>query len=113
MPDDLRSKDVRQGFSKSIDEIQRRFPDGESLVSATSKLTRAGIPLLDPVEDMKIKSEEMTKTIQRTAILEERLKGHALHADADLESLMALASRKEEVSFRDMNSVQCPYDTTR
>ena len=28
MPDDLRSKDVRQGFMKSIEEIHRRFPDG-------------------------------------------------------------------------------------
>jgi ATP-dependent RNA helicase DOB1 len=56
-----------------------------------------GIPLLDPVEDMKIKGEDMTKTVQRTAVLEERLKTHSLHGDVDLESLMALADRKEQV----------------
>ena len=59
----------------------------------------AGIPLLDPVEDMKIKGEDMAKTVQRTAVLEERLKAHSLHGDVDLESLMALADRKEQVRF--------------
>ena len=42
-PKDLKSLDNRQCVGKSLQEVQRRFPDG--------------LPLLDPLEDMGIKEQ--------------------------------------------------------
>ena len=42
-PKDLKSLDNRQSVGKSLQEVQRRFPDG--------------LPLLDPLEDMGIKEQ--------------------------------------------------------
>ncbi len=95
MPDDLRSKDVRQGFAKAIDEIISRFPKGIAH-HAVCQVNPSGIPVLDPVEDMKIKSDDMVKTAQRVVVLEERMVAHSLHKHPQLESLMALATKKQE-----------------
>lgn len=50
IPKDLRGTENRQSVGKSLKEVEKRFPDG--------------IPLLDPIEDMKIDSEEFKKTIR-------------------------------------------------
>jgi len=44
IPKDLRSSDSRYSVRKSIEEVHKRFPDG--------------LPLLDPIKDMKITHEE-------------------------------------------------------
>lgn len=44
VPKDLRSSDSRYSVRKSIEAVQKKFPDG--------------LPLLDPCKDMKIKHEE-------------------------------------------------------
>ena len=44
VPKDLRSADSRFSVRKSIEAVQKKFPDG--------------LPLLDPCKDMKIKHEE-------------------------------------------------------
>ncbi len=49
VPKDLRSSDSRYSVYKSLEEVQKRFPDG--------------LPLLDPIKDMKIKQEEFKVTM--------------------------------------------------
>ena len=44
VPKDLRSSDSRYSVQKAMEEVEKKFPDG--------------LPLLDPVRDMKIKQEE-------------------------------------------------------
>lgn len=44
VPKDLRSSDSRYSVRKAIEEVHKRYPNG--------------LPLLDPVKDMKIKHEE-------------------------------------------------------
>eukprot|EP00871_Galdieria_phlegrea_P005458 jgi/Galph1/5913/GphlegSOOS_G4559.1 len=58
MPKDLRPKENRAAVGKSVVEVIRRFP--------------AGIPLLDPIEDMGIKDEEFRKLISQVETLEDQ-----------------------------------------
>ena len=48
----------RESVGKSLKEVEKRFPDG--------------IPLLDPVEDMKIKEGEFEETVRKIEVLEQR-----------------------------------------
>jgi ATP-dependent RNA helicase DOB1 len=52
MPEDLRPIDRRQSVGKSLKEAIKRFPEG--------------IPLLDPLEDMKIEDGDFKKVIRVT-----------------------------------------------
>ncbi|KAK7824073.1 hypothetical protein U0070_019759, partial [Myodes glareolus] len=54
IPKDLRPVDNRQSVLKSIQEVQKRFPDG--------------VPLLDPIDDMGIQDQGLKKVIQKIAI---------------------------------------------
>merc|ERR1712112_499612 len=69
---------------KSIGEVKKRFP--------------AGVPLLDPVKDMKIGDKEVIKKI---GTFENRLLNHPLHKDENLATLLeqykAKASVQEEL----------------
>ena len=49
-PKDLRPIDNRMSVLKSVQEVQKRFPDG--------------VPLLDPIEDMGIKDKGLKETIK-------------------------------------------------
>lgn len=49
-PKDLRSRDSRMSVLKSLQEVQKRFPDG--------------IPLLDPIEDMGIKDKGLKEVVK-------------------------------------------------
>ena len=49
-PKDLRSLDSRMSVLKSVQEVQKRFPDG--------------VPLLDPIEDMGIKDKGLKETVK-------------------------------------------------
>lgn len=50
LPKSLISLDNRQTVFKSIQEVSRRFPDG--------------LPLLDPIEDMKIKDTRLNSVVR-------------------------------------------------
>ena len=50
LPKDLKSQDQRSTVRKSLDEVQRRFPDG--------------IALLDPVDNMQITDDSFKKLIR-------------------------------------------------
>ena len=56
-----------------------------------------GLPLLDPIEDMKVKGDDFAKTVQKIEILEKKLLTHSMSNDPDLESFYALCNKKFEV----------------
>uniref|UniRef100_A0A8C4GRT9 Exosome RNA helicase MTR4 n=1 Tax=Dicentrarchus labrax TaxID=13489 RepID=A0A8C4GRT9_DICLA len=80
IPKDLRPFDNRQLLLKSIQEVQKRFPDG--------------VPLLDPVDDMGIKDPALKKVIQKVEAFEHRMYSHPLHSDPNLESVYSLCEKK-------------------
>ncbi|KAM4634304.1 exosome RNA helicase MTR4 [Polymixia lowei] len=80
IPKDLRPFDSRQLMLKSIQEVQKRFPDG--------------VPLLDPVDDMGIKDPALKKVIQRVEAFEHRMYTHPLHSDPCLEAVYSLCEKK-------------------
>ncbi|OTF83510.1 hypothetical protein BLA29_008142 [Euroglyphus maynei] len=59
VPQDLRSFDSRQSVLKSIQEIKKRFS--------------GNIPLLDPLEDMKIKDNDFLNIVKRIETYEKKL----------------------------------------
>ncbi|KAJ5172430.1 rRNA-processing arch domain-containing protein [Penicillium capsulatum] len=73
LPKDLRSADSRDLMRKQVDEVQRRFPDG--------------IPLIDPIENMKITDESFKKLLRKIEVLESRLLGNPLHNSPRLPEL--------------------------
>ncbi|XP_041666582.1 exosome RNA helicase MTR4 [Cheilinus undulatus] len=80
IPKDLRPFDNRQLMLKSIQEVQKRFPDG--------------VPLLDPIDDMGIKDPALKKVIQKVEAFEHRMYSHPLHSDPNLESIYSLCEKK-------------------
>uniref|UniRef100_A0A8C1WEF6 Exosome RNA helicase MTR4 n=1 Tax=Cyprinus carpio TaxID=7962 RepID=A0A8C1WEF6_CYPCA len=80
IPKDLRPYDNRQSMLKSIQEVQKRFPDG--------------IPLLDPIDDMGIKDPALKKVIQKVEAFEHRMYTHPLHSDPNLEAVYTLCEKK-------------------
>lgn len=57
IPNDLRGYDNRQSVLKSISEIKKRF---------------SSVPLLDPIEDMKIKDKEFKNIIKKIELCEKK-----------------------------------------
>uniref|UniRef100_A0A668VSY2 Exosome RNA helicase MTR4 n=1 Tax=Oreochromis aureus TaxID=47969 RepID=A0A668VSY2_OREAU len=80
IPKDLRPYDNRQLMLKSIQEVQKRFPDG--------------VPVLDPIDDMGIKDPALKKVIQKIEAFEHRMYTHPLHSDPNLESVYSLCEKK-------------------
>ena len=65
LPRDLKQVDARLSVHKSILEVQRRFPDG--------------VPLLDPIQDMKITEESFRKLVAKMETLERTMYAHPVH----------------------------------
>ncbi|XP_061589656.1 exosome RNA helicase MTR4 [Cololabis saira] len=84
IPKDLRTFDNRQLMLKSIQEVQKRFPDG--------------VPLLDPIDDMGIKDPALKKVIQKVEAFEHRMYTHTLHSDPNLESVYSLCEKKATIA---------------
>jgi len=70
IPKDLRQKSAKTAIGTRLSEVFRRFP--------------AGVPMLDPVDDLKIKDEEFLKLMRKHESLEDRLQAHPLHSAPDL-----------------------------
>lgn len=88
MPQDISPPEARVGVAKSLVEVARRFPEG--------------LPLLDPVKDLKIKSSEFEKLLGRAAALKERLAAHKLTTEANEEDRAALVGAYgRKVDLRD------------
>ncbi|XP_068105355.1 exosome RNA helicase MTR4 [Hyperolius riggenbachi] len=84
IPKDLRPLDNRQSVLKSIQEVEKRFPDG--------------VPLLDPIDDMGIKDPGLKKVIQKTEAFEHRMYSHPLNNDPNLESVYKLCEKKAQIA---------------
>jgi len=80
LPKDLRQSDARHTVYKSLQEVQKRFPDG--------------LPLLDPIEDMNIKDDSLKKVVRKIESLENRLYAHPLHKDKELDSMYTQCQKK-------------------
>ncbi|XP_033636564.1 exosome RNA helicase MTR4-like [Asterias rubens] len=84
LPKDLRPIDNRQSVGKSIQEVQRRFPDS--------------LPLLDPTEDMGIKDEVLKRVVEKVEAFEERMYSHPLHKSPELSRLYGLYEEKAKIA---------------
>lgn len=67
LSNDLRPREHRMAVLKSIEEVHKRFP--------------GGIPILDPVTDLKIREQEFTDIIDKIKQYEVALNAHVLHKD--------------------------------
>jgi len=83
IPNDLRSPDSRFMVLKSLQEVEKRFPDG--------------IPQLDPIEDMGIKDKNMMEAIKKTQAFEQRLHSHPLTKDSRLPDLYEQYEKKAKI----------------
>lgn len=85
-PDDLRPASNRRSVLKSIREVKKRFP--------------AGVPRLDPIKDMNIKSDDFKKITDTIGKFEQQLYGHPLHDAPELSDLYAKYTQKMEIQNR-------------
>ncbi|XP_078656377.1 exosome RNA helicase MTR4-like isoform X3 [Branchiostoma floridae x Branchiostoma belcheri] len=84
IPKDLRPLDNRESVLKSIQEVQRRFPHG--------------VPLLDPIEDLGIKDDQLKTTVRKIEAFEHRMYSHPLHSDQRLPELYSLVEKKAQLA---------------
>ncbi|KAJ1654673.1 ATP-dependent RNA helicase mtr4 [Dispira simplex] len=84
LPKDLKRAENRRSVCIQMNEVQRRFPDG--------------IPDLDPVDNMNIKSDEFKSLLKRIGMLEEKVKYHPLATDKGLPELLTRHQKKAELA---------------
>ncbi|PWZ00793.1 putative MTR4-involved in nucleocytoplasmic transport of mRNA [Testicularia cyperi] len=78
---DLRPSEPRETVRKNLAEVRRRFPKG--------------VPLLDPIKDMKIKDETFGHLLEKIKILDEKLASSPLKSDPKLAELYAAYETKQ------------------
>lgn len=79
-PNDLRPSANRRSVLKAINEVKKRFPKGP--------------PLLNPINDMNIKTDEFKKIVDTIDKFEKQLYSHPLHESPQLSELYAQYSKK-------------------
>ncbi|KAE9985912.1 hypothetical protein EG328_006752 [Venturia inaequalis] len=84
LPKDLKSPDERVTVYKTLDEVQKRFPDG--------------IAILDPIENMGITDESFKKLLRKIEVLESRLLSNPLHNSPRLPELYTQYAGKVEMT---------------
>ncbi|KAI0946379.1 hypothetical protein AcW1_009854 [Taiwanofungus camphoratus] len=82
LPKDLRQLQSRETVWKSVQEVQRRFPEG--------------IALLDPIQDMDIKDDKFRALVKKIDVMEGKLVSSPLHKDPRLPELYTSYARKQE-----------------
>ncbi|KIM54699.1 hypothetical protein SCLCIDRAFT_1221714 [Scleroderma citrinum Foug A] len=82
LPKDLRQDQARETLWKSVLEVQRRFPQG--------------ITLLDPVENMGIKDDKFLNLVKKIDVMEKKMCSSPLHRDPRLPELYTLYAQKQE-----------------
>ena len=88
VPQDTKPADARKTISKSIETVHQRFEDD------------GGVPLLDPVNDLKIKVSEFNKLLERASELKQRLAAHKLStelSDEERTKRVAAYERKNDL----------------
>ncbi|KAJ2994608.1 ATP-dependent RNA helicase mtr4 [Globomyces sp. JEL0801] len=91
-PTEVKSAESRNQLSKVLKEVQKRF-------NAT------GIPLLDPIKDMRITDASFKSLQQKLSVLEKRKVEHPLYSDPKLPDLYNLYQIKVdlETKIKDIN----------
>ncbi|CAL1279980.1 unnamed protein product [Larinioides sclopetarius] len=82
-PKDLRPIDNRMQVLRTIQAILERFPNG--------------LPLLDPIEDMKIKEEGLKDVMKKIETFTSRLNHHPLHNDPSINDLLEQYKKKLQI----------------
>ncbi|MCO5599930.1 hypothetical protein L7F22_054037 [Adiantum nelumboides] len=90
LPKELRSRDARQQVKNRLRELFNRFPEKGK--------DAKGIPLLDPIKDMKITDDDFKSLLGKIAILEKRLSETALYKSKDLPTLYKSYKSKEDAN---------------
>lgn len=83
MPKDIRASGQAAVVGKSLNEVKRRFPDG--------------IPLIDPVKNMKIDDDDFKKLLRKIKVLEDKLFSNPLHNSVKLSELYNNYSKKHAI----------------
>ena len=83
VPKDLRPRDNRMAVFKSLQEVERRFPDG--------------LPQLDPMEDMGIKEKGLMQVVKKIKAFEDRKFSHPLHKDKKLVEIYEHYEEKAQI----------------
>ncbi|CAI4574001.1 CCT_1a_G0029890.mRNA.1.CDS.1 [Saccharomyces cerevisiae] len=83
MPKDIRASGQKETVGKSLREVNRRFPDG--------------IPVLDPVKNMKIEDEDFLKLMKKIDVLNTKLSSNPLTNSMRLDELYGKYSRKHDL----------------
>jgi ATP-dependent RNA helicase DOB1 len=81
-PPALQSPEARKKVAMSVREVLKRFPEG--------------VPLLDPIKDLKIKDEHFTTLMERAEALAKRLSAHKLYTDFSEEHRLRLVHSYEK-----------------
>ncbi len=83
MPKDIRPSDNRKAVLKSIEQVQKRFD--------------SNMPLLDPIEDMKIKDKNFKEIVKKIDAFEKRLQNHDLHGKPELPRFLTSYGKKAAI----------------
>lgn len=73
---DMHTENARRNTARSVKEVKRRFPEG--------------LPVLDPVKDMGIKSDDFKKMLERSVTIKDRLASHPLMTEHEEKERMKL-----------------------
>lgn len=73
---DMHTENARRNAAKSVKEVKRRFQEG--------------VPVLDPVTDMGIKSDDFKKMLERSATIKDRLASHPLMSEHEEKERMKM-----------------------
>mmetsp|Transcript_4329 Transcript_4329/g.11207 ORF Transcript_4329/g.11207 Transcript_4329/m.11207 type:complete len:1117 (+) Transcript_4329:165-3515(+) len=82
IPKAIHSPEARKKVSIAVKEVQKRFPDG--------------VPLLDPIKDLKIRDENFTTFMERASALSQRLADHKLAAEFSEQDRVRLVQAYEK-----------------
>jgi ATP-dependent RNA helicase DOB1 len=83
LPQDLRQDDSCEKAMRMVSETRKRFKDN--------------VPLLDPIEDMKVDSGAYKQCEEQREACEERLANHSINYDEERHAKLQLLRRKKEL----------------
>jgi len=84
LPKDLRSPDDRKSVLKKIEQVFKRFDNK--------------VPLLDPIDDLKIKDKAFKEIVTKNDLYEKRLRSHPMHKNPDRKRLLDSYGRKDQAA---------------
>lgn len=93
MNKNLKSRDAMESCYARVSESEKRLKN------------KGGIPLLDPIEDMKIPAAMLQETIQKVETLEQRMLANPIHDSETCEELYNLYIQKAKIE-REMGDLK-------